>query len=55
MIELVWGGGMLVQIALQSLFTRLDGLQLAVPEDELQWSPANKDIGLKHLPVQWSN
>ncbi|KAF8058327.1 lpxC [Scenedesmus sp. PABB004] len=31
----------------------LPGLRLAVPEAEIAWSPADKDVGVARLPVTW--
>jgi hypothetical protein len=39
--------------AASGLFTRLPGLRLAVPEAQIQWSDADKDVGLAALPVTW--
>eukprot|EP00775_Hariotina_reticulata_P010929 gene10929-11084_t len=50
-----WLARLELEIALQSLFIRLDGLRLAVPEDELRWSPAKKDVGVLQLPVRWND
>jgi hypothetical protein len=36
-----------------ALFTRLPQLRLAVPESQIQWSGADKDVGVAALPVTW--
>ena len=40
-------------MALSTLFKRLPGLKVAVPFDELEWSPPDRDVGLMTLPVTW--
>ncbi|MGW1077316.1 cytochrome P450 family protein [Streptomyces sp. NPDC002537] len=40
-----------LQVALGTLLTRLPGLRLAVPEDELPWIPAVLGRGVGELPV----
>ncbi|MEV7026840.1 cytochrome P450 [Kitasatospora sp. NPDC093558] len=42
-----------LQIALATLFRRLPGLRLAVPESELRFRSENIIYGLKSLPVTW--
>ncbi|MFF3110322.1 cytochrome P450 [Kitasatospora sp. NPDC057904] len=42
-----------LQIALATLFRRLPGLRLAVPEDDLRFRSENIIYGLKSLPVTW--
>ncbi|MEU8515548.1 cytochrome P450 [Kitasatospora sp. NPDC048722] len=42
-----------LQIALATLFRRLPGLRLAVPESELRFRSDNVIYGLKALPVTW--
>lgn len=37
----------------RGLFTRLPGLRLAVPADQLAWSEPSRDVGLAGLPVTW--
>ncbi|KID97186.1 Cytochrome P450 55A2, partial [Metarhizium majus ARSEF 297] len=34
-----------------TLFQRLPDLKIAAPEDELEFSPLHKDVGITHLPV----
>lgn len=43
----------LPQEAFKGLFRRLPGLQLAVPESQLEWADPKGDVGLKALPVKW--
>ncbi|WP_369386903.1 cytochrome P450 [Streptomyces sp. CG1] len=40
-----------LQIALGTLLTRLPGLRLAIPDDEIQWIPAVLGRGTHHLPA----
>ncbi|MER6360553.1 cytochrome P450 [Kitasatospora sp. NPDC001527] len=42
-----------LQIALATLFRRLPGLRLAVPEEALEFRPEALIYGLKSLPVTW--
>lgn len=42
-----------MEAALQGLFSQLPGLRLAVPPSELQYTAADKDVGLVKLPVTW--
>ncbi|MEE1783867.1 cytochrome P450 [Streptomyces sp. SP17BM10] len=42
-----------LQIALATLFRRLPGLRLAVPESELRFRSENVIYGLRSLPVTW--
>ncbi|MEV0962363.1 MULTISPECIES: cytochrome P450 [unclassified Streptomyces] len=40
-----------LRIALDTLLTRLPGLHLAVPDEDIQWIPAVLGRGTNHLPV----
>ncbi|KPI06881.1 cytochrome P450 [Actinobacteria bacterium OK074] len=44
-----------LQIALTTLLTRLTGLQLAVPDTEIEWIPAVLGRGTNHLPVRYAH
>jgi cytochrome P450 len=41
------------EVALRALLTRLPGLRLAVPRDELRWRPVPLFRSLVSLPVEW--
>ncbi len=42
-----------LQIVLETLFRRLPGLRLAVPEEDLVFSSGNIVYGVRSLPVTW--
>jgi nitric oxide reductase len=44
-----------LEAALPGLFTQLPGLKIAVPMDQLKYTPPEKDIGLVALPVTWAS
>jgi nitric oxide reductase len=36
-----------------TIFQRLPNLKLAIPFEEIKWSPPKKDVGILELPVVW--
>jgi nitric oxide reductase len=42
-----------LEVVFATLFQRLPGLKLAVPFEEIKWSPLRKDVGILELPVVW--
>ncbi|KAJ4299186.1 hypothetical protein N0V90_004430 [Kalmusia sp. IMI 367209] len=42
-----------LEIVFSTLFQRLPELRLAVPFEELKWTPPKKDVGIIELPVVW--
>lgn len=36
-----------------TLFQKLPGLRLAVPFEEVKYSPSDKDVGISELPIVW--
>ncbi|OAL45605.1 cytochrome P450 55A3 [Pyrenochaeta sp. DS3sAY3a] len=42
-----------LEVVFATLFQRLPNLKLAVPFEQINWSPPKKDIGILELPVEW--
>jgi nitric oxide reductase len=42
-----------LEVVFATLFQKLPGLKLAVPFEEIKWSPPTKDVGILELPVVW--
>ncbi|KAL8718900.1 MAG: hypothetical protein Q9225_004025 [Loekoesia sp. 1 TL-2023] len=42
-----------MEVALTTLFQRLPNLKLAVPVDQLKFTPPNQNIGITEMPVVW--
>jgi cytochrome P450 len=42
-----------LQVALHTLVTRMPGLRVAEPDDELQWQPDSLTRGLRRLLISW--
>jgi nitric oxide reductase len=43
----------MVVLCTECLFQKLPNLKIAVPDSEIAYSPANKDVGIIELPVVW--
>lgn len=48
-----WLARVEMEIALNTLIQKLPNLRLAVPFEQLKFSPADRDVGLEELPVKW--
>lgn len=48
-----WLSRMELKLVFECLFQRLPNLKVAVPDGEIAYSPANKDVGISALPVVW--
>ncbi|OBT42222.1 hypothetical protein VE00_07730 [Pseudogymnoascus sp. WSF 3629] len=42
-----------LEIVFSTLFQRLPNLKLAVPLDEVKYSPPERDVGITELPITW--
>jgi nitric oxide reductase len=42
-----------LEAAFGTLLKKLPGLKVAVPLDEVEYSPLHKDVGIAKLPVTW--
>ncbi|KAF2249734.1 cytochrome P450 [Trematosphaeria pertusa] len=42
-----------LEIVFATLFQRLPALKLAIPFEEIKWTPPDKDVGITELPVMW--
>ncbi|KAH8913497.1 cytochrome P450 [Atractiella rhizophila] len=42
-----------LEIVFATLWQRLPNLRLAIPFEEVKYSPLNKDVGITELPVVW--
>ncbi|KAH7383908.1 cytochrome P450 55A3 [Pyrenochaeta sp. MPI-SDFR-AT-0127] len=42
-----------LEVVFATLFEKLPNLKLAVPFEEIKWSPSDKDVGITELPVVW--